>query len=45
MRQKFMLVTLIILLNAGMLGIGCTILFGIGAPIGAKARKGVRKDE
>jgi hypothetical protein len=30
---------------AGILGIGCTILFGIGAAIGSKARKGVKRDE
>jgi len=30
---------------AGMLGIGCTIFFGIGAAIGSKARKEVREDE
>jgi hypothetical protein len=30
---------------AGILGIGCTILFGVGAAIGSKARKGVRKSE
>ena len=30
---------------AGVLGVDCTILFGIGAAIGAKARKEVKKDE
>jgi hypothetical protein len=27
------------------LGVGCTVLFGIGAAIGSKARKQARKDD
>ena len=30
---------------AGVLAIGCTILFGIGAAIGSKTRKEVKNDE
>lgn len=30
---------------AGILSIGCTILFRIGSAIGSKARKAVKKDE
>jgi hypothetical protein len=30
---------------AGVLAVGCTVLFGIGAAIGSKARKEVKKDE